>query len=230
MGTHVRENASIETVVDIVDATCAAVESDPATKSLAQTWAAMRDSADKLAENGRKLNREVLRARSRLNVQDSLWDATVAAFGRAVVDTSGGRRDQPPYTRFFSKATPSSAQDFGIQREIETARTWLAELARNPSEPLAQTWTPRLTEATDALEASFNQRNETVSMLAQQQTSVVLLIDDVNREIDRLEGDLKKLFPGAPDRVASYLAATRPSRRGTTDQPDPAPAPSPATK
>lgn len=28
------------------------------------------------------------------------------------------------------------------------------------------------------------------------QTSVVLLIDDVNRELDRLEGDLKKLFPG----------------------------------
>jgi hypothetical protein len=205
------------------------VESDPATKALALTWAAMRDSADKLAENGRKLNREVLRARSRLNVQDSLWDTTVAAFGRAVVDASGGRRDQPPYTRFFTKTTPSSAQDFGIQREIETARAWLAELARNPTEALAQTWTPKLKEATDALEASFNQRNDTVSALAQQQTSVVLLIDDVNREIDRLEGDLKKQFPGAPDRVASYLAATRPSRRSPADEPAPAPAPAPTS-
>jgi len=100
MGTHVRESASIETAVDVVDATCAAVESDPATSMLAPTWSAMRDKADGVAENGRKLDRDVLRARARLNVQDSLWDSTVVAFGRAVVDASGGRRDQPPYTRF----------------------------------------------------------------------------------------------------------------------------------
>jgi hypothetical protein len=84
-------------------------------------------------------------------VLDAKWDATVAAFGRAVVDVSGGRRDQPPYTRFFGKTTPSAAQKFGIEREIETARGWLVELARNPSEPLAQTWTPKMKEATDAL-------------------------------------------------------------------------------
>jgi len=51
---------------------------------------------------------------------------------------------------------------------------------------------------------------DTVSRLGPQQTCVVLLIDDVNRELDRLEGDRKKLFPGQPDRVASYLAGTRP--------------------
>lgn len=125
---------------------------------------------------------------------------------------------------------PRFRKEIGIQREIEMARGWLAELARNPSEALAQTWTPKLKEAMDALEAAFNQRNDTVSALAPQQTSVVLLIDDVNREIDRLEGDLKKLSPGAPDRVASYLAATRPNRHGSPDQPEPTPAPSPATK
>jgi hypothetical protein len=60
---------------------------------------------------------------------------------------------------------------------------------------------------------------------------VVLFIDDVNREIDRLEGDLKKLFPGEPDRVASYLAATRNNLHAPADQPaPPVPAPTPATK
>ena len=83
--------------------------------------------------------------------------------------------------------------------------------------------------ATDELEMAFNQRNETVKALAPQQTSDVLLIDDVNRELDRLEGDLMKLFPGQPDRVASYLAATRRSS-STTDDPAPAPAPAPAAK
>jgi hypothetical protein len=224
MSTKIKESSSIEVVVDVVDATCAAVESDPATRALAPTWAALRDKADGLAENGRKLDRDVLRARARLGVQDSQWDATVAAFGRAVLDASGGRRDQAPYTRFFGKTTPSAAQDFGIGREIELGRSWLAELARNPNEPLAQTWSPKVKEATDALEMACNQRNDTVKALGPQRTSVVLFIDDVNRELDRLEGDLKKLFPGNTDRVASYLAATR---RSAPESEQPAAAPSP---
>jgi hypothetical protein len=58
---------------------------------------------------------------------------------------------------------------------------------------------------------------------------VALLVGDVNDELDRLEGDLKKLFPGDPNRVASYLAATRSNyQKGKTDPP--APAPAPATK
>ena len=160
---------------------------------------------------------------------DAKWDATTAGFGRAVVDVSGGRRDQPPYTRFFAKLTPSAAQKFGIEREITTTRGWLVELARNPNEPLAQTWTPKVKEATDALEMAFLQRNDAVKALAPLQTSVVLLIDDVNRELDRLEGDLKKLFPGQPDRVASYLTATR-SNRSASSTDAPAPAPAPAAK
>ena len=99
MSTKMKENASIETEVNVVDSISAALESDPAASSLAPPWVAMRNKADGLAENGRKLDRDALRARSRLTVQDSQWDTTVAAFGRAVVDASGGRRDQAPSTR-----------------------------------------------------------------------------------------------------------------------------------
>ena len=225
MATKIPEGVSIRVVVDVTDATCAALESDPETGTLAPTWAAMRDKADGLAKSRLDCDRAATRARARLAVCDAKWDASVAAFGRAVVDASGGRRDQPPYTRFFGKTTPSAAQKFGIEREIETARAWLVELARNPSEPLAQTWTPKMKEATDALEMTFNQRNDTVKALGPLQTSVVLLIDDVNRELDRLEGDLKKLFPGQTDRVASYLASTR--RSSTSEEPSPPPAPTP---
>jgi len=228
MATHIPDNVSIRVVVDAVDATCAALESDPETSALAKTWAGLRDKADGLAKTRCERDRGALRARARLAVCDSKWDATVAAFGRAVVDVSGGRRDQPPYTRFFGKTTPSAAQAFGIAREIETARAWLVEPARNPAEPLAQTWTPRLKEATDALEMAFNQRNDTVKAIGPELTSVVLFIDEVNRELDRLEGDLKKLFAGAPDRAASYLAATRNNRQSSAVDPTPATGPTPA--
>jgi len=68
---------------------------------------ALRDKADGLAKVDSDLDRAALRARSRLTVVDGQWDETVAAFGRAVVDASGGRRDQLPYARFFPKAAPS---------------------------------------------------------------------------------------------------------------------------
>ena len=38
------------------------------------------------------------------------------------------------HERIFGKATPSATRNFGIQREIEMARTWVVELARNPAE------------------------------------------------------------------------------------------------
>jgi len=209
MATHIPEGASIRVVVDVTDATSAAVESDPETNLLVPTWVGLRDRADTEAKKRADCDRAVARARGRLAVCDAKWDETVAAFARAVVDAAGGRRDQATYLRFFGKATPSQTQKFGVGREIESGRQLLVELGRNPSEPLAQTWVPRLKEATDALEAASEERKQTVNALAPQQVSVVLLIDDINRELDRLEGDLKKLFPLAPARVSAYLAATR---------------------
>lgn len=228
MATRIPEGSSIRIVVEAVDATHAAIASDPETTALAQTWLALRDQADAQAKARNDADRALIRTRARLSVCDAKWDASVAAFGRAVVDVSGGRRDQPPYTRFFGKATPSAAQKFGIAREIEIARGWLVELARNPTEPLAQTWTPKMKAATDELEMAFNQRNDGLRAIEPLRAAVLLLIDDVNRELDRLEGDLKKTFPGAPERVASYLAATRPGSSSANDEPTPAP--TPATK
>jgi hypothetical protein len=224
MATRIPEGSSIRVVVEAVDATHAAISSDPETAALAPTWLALRDQGDAQAKARSDAERALTRARARLSVCDAKWDATVAAFARAVVDVSGGRRDQPAYLRFFGKTTPSAVQKFGIAREIETARGWLVELGRNPGEPLAQTWTPRMKDATDELEMAFNQRNDCLRAIEPMQTAVLLLIDDVNRELDRLEGDLKRIFPGAPERVASYLAATRPSRSSSNDEPSPTPA------
>jgi hypothetical protein len=228
MAAKIPDDVSVRVVAEVTDAIDAALGSDPETSALAPTWQAMRDKTDGLWKARGDCGRAATRARARLAVCDAKWDRTVAAFGRAMVDASGGRRDQPPYTRFFAKATPSAAQKFGIAREIDIGREWLVELARNPAEPLAQAWTARLAEATDALAMAFNQRNDTVKAQGPVQTSVALLIDDVNRELDRLEGDLKKLFPGQPDRVGSYTAVTRHSRPAGSDEPEPAPAPAPA--
>lgn len=224
MATRIPEGASIKVVVDAVDATHAAVSSGPETAPLAGTWLALRDKADALAKSRSDADRELARARIQLAVLDAKWDTTVAAFGRAVVDVAGGRRDQPDYLRFFAKASPSVVQDFGIQREIDSARSWLVELARDASQPLSQTWTPKLKAATDELEMGFNRRRDCQRAVEPLQTAVLLLIDDVNHELNRLEGDLKKLFPVDGDRVASYLSATRANRATPADEPAPAPA------
>jgi hypothetical protein len=224
MATRIPESGSIRAVVEMVDATHAAILSDPETVALAPTWLALLDNADKQAKARSDAERALARARAQLAVIDAKWDTAVAGFGRAVVDVSGGRRDQAPYTRFFGKVTPSAVQTFGIQREIDSARGWLVELAREPNELLAQTWIPRLKAATDELEMAHNRRNDCLRVIEPLQTAVVLLIENVNLELNRLEGDLKKVFASFPDRVSSFLAASRPSRSANHEDPAPAPA------
>ncbi len=91
-------------VVDAVDATHAAVSSDPETAALAGTWLGLRDKADALAKSRSDADRALARARILLGVLDAKWDTTAGGFGRAVVDLTGGRRDAADYLRFFSKA------------------------------------------------------------------------------------------------------------------------------
>lgn len=212
MATHLRENSSIELIADVGDAITAALESDPATCHLAPTWAALTSTADKLAFEKRELERTLRRSRARLAVADARWDSEVAAFGRAVVDASSGSRSVPPYTRFFNKTAPSAAQNVGYDREIAMGRQWITELGREPSEPLAQTFIPRLEVATDTLKKAFDSRASSLTAYQPHRTSVILLLDAVNRELDKTEGELLRLFPSERARVASYLIASRSSK------------------
>lgn len=212
MATHLRDNSSIQLIADVSDAVTAALESDPVTCHLAATWQALTRNADKLAYEKRDLDRNLRRTRARLLVADALWDSEVAAFGRAVVDASSGSRTVPPYTRFFNKVLPSAAQHFGYEREVALGEQWIAELGRDSEEPLAKTFIPRLEAVTGALRKAIDARAKSVAASEGHRTSVVLLLDAVNRELDRTEGDLLKLLPGERARVASYLSATRPVR------------------
>lgn len=204
---------------DICSAIADGLVSDEITAHLAPVWEMMAAKGDALAAERRKRERTLGRARARLAVADSRWDPEVAAFGRDIVDRTDGRRDKPPYTRFFKDVAPSEAQAFGIDREVKQGHAWLDELARNPDEPLAIQWTPRLGAVTGTLEACAQARVDGLRALALQDTAEELYVEDINLELDRLEGDLKKLFPGQPKRVAAFLEPTRPRRkRGAEDE------------
>ena len=213
MATHFRENATIQFVADTCAAISGALDSDVETKHLGPFWDAVTAKADAMVQDRRNTERTLARARGKLAVMDAIWDPEVAAFGRDIVDQSGGKRDQAPYTRFFKNVSPSAAQDFGIEREVQQGNEWLAELGRDANEPLATKWTPRLRSVNENLaNASIGRRNA-LQALALQGTAEELFIADVNRELDMLEGDLLRLFPGQPRRVASFLEATRPPTR-----------------
>ncbi|MDC3961793.1 hypothetical protein [Polyangium jinanense] len=213
MATHLRPNTSAQPAADICAAIADGLASDEATKHLAPLWESLTAKGDALAAEGRKQERALGRARARLAVADAQWDPEVASFGRDVVDKTGGRRDVPPYTRFFKDVSPSAAQAFGIDREVKQGREWLDELGRNPDEPLALKWSPRLGTVTDKLDDTAKERANGLRALALQGTSEELYVEDINLELDRLEGDLKKLFPGQPKRVAAFLEPTRPKRK-----------------
>jgi len=210
MATHLRENESIQDVADICDAVAGGLESDPMTSVHAPLWDAITAKADALVAKRRGIVRTLGRARAKVVVVDAAWDPEIAAFGRDVVDQSAGKRDQAPYTRFFKQTSPSTAQTFGIDREVQQGKDWIAELNREPNDALATKWSSRLSLVTNNLEAAANGRRDNLQALALQNTAEELFIADVNREIDILEGDLQKLFPGQPKRVAAFLDPTKP--------------------
>jgi hypothetical protein len=213
MATHFPEETSIHAATDACDAIAGGLDSDPETQHLAPLWEAMTAKGDTLVNDRRTVERTLGRARVKVGVMDARWDPEVAAFGRDVVDQSGGKRDQLPYTRFFKKVSPSAAQTFGVDREVQQGKDWLAELARDPNENLAQKWTPRLSVVTDNLAAGSAHRLTALKALALQDVAEELFIADINREIDILEGALLQLFPGQPKRVAAFLEPTRPRRK-----------------
>jgi hypothetical protein len=221
MATHLPENATIQTAADACAGVAGGLDSDPATQNLTPLWDALTNKGDTLMGARRLAERTLGRARAKLAVMDALWDPEIAAFGRDVVDETGGKRDQAPYTRFFKTVNPSTAQTFGTDREVELGKSYIAELNRIPNETLATKWIPRLTTATENLSAASTNRRNALQTLALQNTAEELFIADVNREIDILEGELLKRFPGQPKRVASYLDATRPTRKRSRASQDP---------
>lgn len=213
MATHLRSNANIHFVSDICASIAVALDSDPQSKQLAPSWDALTTKADSLVTDRRTVDRNLGRARAKLSVFDAHWDPEIAAFGRDVLDQSGGKRDQAPYTRFFKNVSASTAQSFGIDREVQQGQEWIAELHRNAAEALATKWIPRLELVTNALAGGSAARRNALQAAALQDTAEELFIADVNRELDILEGELLKLFPGQPKRVAAFLEATRPATR-----------------
>lgn len=198
---------------DVASVASAGTWFDPQSKPLAPKWDALTTKADTLVTERRTVDRTLGRARAKLSVFDAQWDPEIAAFARDVHDQSGGKRDQAPNTRFFKDVNASTAQSFGIDREVQQGQEWTAELHRNPAEPLATKWIPRLESVTNALAAGSASRRNALQACALQDTTEELFIADVNREIDILEGELLKLFPGQPKRVAAFLEATRPAPR-----------------
>ena len=206
MAQHLRKSTSAENAAHICFEISAGLDADPQTQDLAPLWDALCTKGDALHAKGVLLLRALLKSRAHVTVCDSLWDAEVSAFARAVLDASNGKFDQIPNTRFFAKVKSSLAQQFGIDREVAQGHAWIAELAREPSEPLALQWSSRLGDVTGKLESASAQRKDALGAVAMHGVSEILLVEEINLEIDRLEGELKKRFPRQPKRVAAYLA------------------------
>lgn len=223
MAPHVREGTSIQAVVEMVDAVAGGLEADPLTASLAPTWATMVARGDDLSAMLTAARRASRRAGQRLFVVDKRWDETIAAFGRHVLDLAGGARDAQPYTRFFHALRPSDAQKVGPARALATGDEWLLEIDREPSSALATEWKPRIVLVQDALRVAHGGRGDALRAEGPIVTAVRLYVDDLNHEIDRLEGDLLRIFAGRRERAAAFFEPFRPARRaGEPEDPPPA--------
>jgi hypothetical protein len=209
MATHIRENTSTSTVVEAVDGIAAAVGADPQTLHLAPSWTALVTRGDDLAHRIELARRTLRRARAVVAVRDSIWDAWIKQVDREMLATSGGHRDHSSYAVFFGDASANDATRWGIDREVEFGRALLAKMGPEATSPVASRYAPRTRELTEALATANDARKEALRAIGPLLGEQLLYIEDVNAEIDRLEGQLQVLFPREPKRVASYLSATK---------------------
>lgn len=212
MATHLRD-ISAASAADICDEIASGLDASETTRSLAGTWTALTGRGDAIAAEARTHRRATGRARAREKVADVNWDRNNASFGRALVDASGGKRDVAPYTTFYPTSAPSKISEFGIDREIEVGRNILALLASDVGAPLRDTWAPRWSANTEALSAASLTKKEAIRAQATFSANEELYVEEINRELDRLEGDLLRLFPGDRDTVDAFLAPTRPNTK-----------------
>jgi hypothetical protein len=207
MATHLRANTGIDTAVEIVDAIAAGLEGDEATRSLAAVWVALIARGDGISADLKAKRRLARRARVRVAVADASWDRAVRAFSRAVLDAVDNKRDSATYLRFFRGATASQIQNYGVDREVEEGRHMALELETMAGS--LQSHRAPIAAATDALAAAASARKDAVRAVGPLLTAQFLYVEDVNLEIDRLEGALQGLFPGEPARVSAFLSALR---------------------
>ena len=212
MATHLRDTSAAD-AADICDAIAAALDASETTRTLAPVWTALALRGDAIDAESRTLRRATGRARAREKVADVNWDRNQSSFSRSVLDASGGKRDQAPYTTFYGNVAPSEINSYGIDRETEVGRNILALLASDVGATLRDTWSPRWSANTEALSAASLTKKDAVLAQATFSANETLYIEEINRELDRLEGDLLRLFPGDRDSVGAFLAPTRPASK-----------------
>lgn len=212
MATHLRDKSAAD-AADICDAIAAALDASETTSALGAIWTALALRGDAIETESRTLRRATGRARAREKVADVSWDRNQSAFSRSVLDASDGKRDQAPYTTFYENVAPSAINSYGVDREVEVGRNTLALLASGAGAPLRDTWAPRWSAHTEALSAASHTKKEAIRVQATFSANEELYIDEINRELDRLEGDLLRLFPGERDTVDAFLAPTRPNTK-----------------
>jgi len=200
---------SARNAADICDEITAGLEAEERTQPLAAGWNALTARGDALSTDTRDAKRTTGRARAREKVIDARWDRNNLSFGRAALDASNGKRDQAPYTHFFGTVSASVANAMGIDREVQLGRGVIHLLGTEVGAALRGTWAAAWESTTGALAAASHAKKEAVIAAASQSGRESLYVDDVNRELDRLEGELLRLFPGERDSVDAFLAPTR---------------------
>lgn len=218
MATHLSYGISAGDAADMADEIAGALEADEATTHLASVWNAMVARGDKIAARKKSLRRATGRARARLSVIDARWDETDSAFSRATLDAASGNRKKPPHSTFYDAASASTVNSFGVRREIEFGRRVVDVLTATPALGLGADWAERWARDTDALEGAVNARDAALRAESTIDVEAQQYIDDFNKELDALEGELLKIFSGQSHRVASFLTATRRTRRRARDE------------
>jgi hypothetical protein len=146
-------------------------------------------------------------------VFDSLWDAEVDTFAAAVLEASGNKLDQPPFTRLFARKGPAEAKSAAPELSLGVLNRWLEELGRDETEAFAAAWLPRLRRSSEQLSSVVQGRKAASEARKANDAKLTELRQKMGTAYDELEATLAQRFSDRPKHAAAFAAEARLFRR-----------------
>lgn len=213
MATQIGPYTSANDLLEACDVLGAALAADPTTADLAPPWQELATRTTELTRERGELSRESARNKGRTAVIDSLWDAEVDAFAAAVLEASGNKLDQPPFTRLFARKGPAEAKGAAPELSLIVLNRWLEELGRDETEAFAATWLPRLRRSSEQLSSAVQGRKAASEARKANDAKLTELRQKMGTAYDELEAALAQRFSDRPTHAAAFAAEARLFRR-----------------
>jgi hypothetical protein len=211
MSYQIREDSSLEAMIDYSDSVAAGLAADSEAEPLCKDWDVLSQKLGQALIARNEARQELLRASAKVRVCDVQWDAVLLGLSERAYLEAGKKSGSKPYSALFGRVTARRASHFGPGKAFFLGDE-LISMARALDHPFLREEVANLQTANDALKEAAEARQQAQRALRSHELVRSELHDELQTLVDRTEADILKLRPGQDELVRAILAPDRPKR------------------